>query len=173
MKHMTACPKHTAGKCTWTSTECNHREAHDWNVGCIERPLWSGCPERCTPVKADCYKCRHRGTIPGDCHSRCNHPEVHQDTNMFGALFDMIAGKNDGAAAKLEIIGDPHGIRNAWFMWPANFDPVWLRNCNGYEEKEKPEEYVAHCTCGKAMGPVSMPETTRMCPACLAWMREP
>jgi hypothetical protein len=37
----------------------------------------------------------------------------------------------------LEIKGDPHGIRNGWFNWPYNFDPIWLENCNGFEEKDE------------------------------------
>jgi len=69
-------------------------------------------------MKANCYKCKHRGTIPGDAHSKCNHPEV---TN-------------------LKIEGNPHGVKNDWFAWPANFDPTWLVNCNGFVSKEKPQE---------------------------------
>lgn len=57
-----------------------------------------------------CYTCEHRGTIPGDCHSRCN---------------------NQNAKVK----GNPHGIANGWFMFPINFDPVWLEKCDGYTEK--------------------------------------
>jgi hypothetical protein len=85
----------------------------------------------------DCYKCKYRGTIPGNAHSRCNHPLVKQDDNEFGALVDMLSGKNVEAAKKLNIKGDIHGIKHGWFMWPANFDPVWLRNCDGFTQKEK------------------------------------
>jgi len=42
------------------------------------------------------------------------------------------------SAAGLNIAGDPHGIKNGWFMWPLNFDPIWLRNCDGFERKENP-----------------------------------
>jgi hypothetical protein len=34
----------------------------------------------------------------------------------------------------------PHGICNGWFIWPINFDPVWLENCDGFESKEAKEE---------------------------------
>ena len=51
----------------------------------------------------DCYKCKYRGSIPGDAHSCCNHPKVAQDSNVFGALMDMIAGKSIGAAIELSI----------------------------------------------------------------------
>ena len=86
---------------------------------------------------AKCYQCEYRGTIPGDSHSRCDHPEVEQDANMFSALAEMLTGKNDEAARKLNIRGNPHGIRSGWFMWPANFDPTWLENCGGFKDKKE------------------------------------
>ena len=64
-------------------------------------------------TKPDCYKCKHRRTIPGDCHTRC-----------------------DNTAAN--VVGDSHGIKMGWFYWPYNFDPVWLKECDGFEKKEKP-----------------------------------
>jgi hypothetical protein len=41
-----------------------------------------------------------------------------------------------GAGNPLRIVGDSHGIRQGWFVWPLNFDPVWLNACNGFEKKE-------------------------------------
>jgi len=71
--------------------------------------------------KPNCYKCKWRGTIPRDYHSRCKHPKVQI---------------NDNSLKELEIKGNPHGIKMGWFMWPANFDPIWLENCNGFEAKQ-------------------------------------
>lgn len=59
--------------------------------------------------KPDCYKCVHRLSVPGDCHSRCNNHNA----------------KVSGAA---------HGIRNGWFFWPVNFDPTWLQSCDGFSD---------------------------------------
>lgn len=87
--------------------------------------------------KPDCYKCKWRGTIPGDAHSRCRYPEVKVDSNALGALVDMVAGKTQEAAKALGIKGHEQGIRKGWFMWPANFDPTWLLACNGFEEEEE------------------------------------
>ena len=84
----------------------------------------------------NCYECKYRGSAPGDAHSRCNHPTVKQDSNEFGALVDMLAGKNRGVAQYLGIEGHEIGIRRGWFMWPANFDPIWLLKCNGFKEKK-------------------------------------
>lgn len=60
--------------------------------------------------KPDCYKCVHRLTVPGSCHSRCN---------------------NKNAI----VVGNQHGINRGWFYWPINFDPVWLQQCNGFSDK--------------------------------------
>jgi len=87
--------------------------------------------------KPECYECQYRGTIPGDAHSRCDHPLVKQDSNSFGALVDMMRGNNVEAAKKLGIKGNELGIRRGWFMWPANFDPVWLEECTGFKAKVK------------------------------------
>ena len=85
----------------------------------------------------NCYECVYRGSILGDAHSRCNHPEVKQDDNELGALVDLLAGKNIEAIKKLNIKGNPMGIKRGWFMWPANFDPTWLISCNGFKAKEE------------------------------------
>ena len=55
----------------------------------------------------NCYKCKHRKTIPGD---------------------------------SLKAIGNPHGIKSGWFMWPMNFDPIWLDLCNGFEDDGRREK---------------------------------
>ena len=86
--------------------------------------------------KPNCYTCRHRGEIPGDCHSRCLHPAIgQQNDNPFGAMVDMMRGRTVDAAKALNIRGNPIGIKRGWFFWPANFDPTWLENCDGYEAK--------------------------------------
>ena len=88
--------------------------------------------------EVNCYECKFRGTIPGDAHSRCNHPKVKQDSNPFGAMVDALSGKNNDAAKELKIVGDPRGIKKGWFLWPANFDPVWLLSCEGIESRGQP-----------------------------------
>ena len=77
-----------------------------------------------------CYKCKYRGNVPGDAHSCCCYPG--NDTNIFAIL----SQSNMLQAIKLEIKADAYGIRRGWFLWPINFDPVWLKNCKGYTPKE-------------------------------------
>lgn len=81
--------------------------------------------------KFDCYQCEYRGTIPGDAHSCCNYPGTST------GILDYFSPKNPPIAKKLNIRSNPHGIRSGWFMWPVNFDPVWLENCDGFKKKEK------------------------------------
>lgn len=78
----------------------------------------------------DCYKCKYRRNVPGDAHSCCRYPG-----NKTG-LFDFFENGNKKNARKLNIKADQHGIRNGWFFWPINYDPVWLTNCDGFTPKE-------------------------------------
>ena len=86
----------------------------------------------------NCYECKYRGTVPGDAHSCCLHPEVDcGDGSVFDAIVTLVTNPQliQDAADKLNIQADPHGVQSGWFMWPVNFDPVWLRNCDGFEQK--------------------------------------
>ena len=78
-----------------------------------------------------CYQCIYRRDIPGDCHSLCAHPAAKATSSI-----RSVAMSTGEAAAELHVIGNAHGIRSGWFMWPANFDPVWLENCDGFTAKE-------------------------------------
>lgn len=57
--------------------------------------------------KPNCYECKYRGNIPGDCHSCC--------TNLSS-----------------NVKFSDHGTRMGWAFWPFNFDPVWLISCDGF-----------------------------------------
>jgi hypothetical protein len=76
-----------------------------------------------------CYTCKHRRDVPGDAHSRCVHPKINLNS------LDMI-NVVIGLPNSLNVCGSAHGIRSGWFIWPLNFDPVWLENCDGYESTE-------------------------------------
>ncbi len=81
--------------------------------------------------KPDCYKCKYRGRVPGNAHSCCEYPV--NNTDMIMGLMEVLAGKTN--AGKLNIKANPHGIKMGWFLWPVNFDPVWLENCDGFGAK--------------------------------------
>ena len=63
------------------------------------------------PSGPSCYQCSHRRDLPGNCHSRC-------------------------ANAEAKVSAVEHGVKNGWFYWPMNFDPVWLVSCTGFQQKE-------------------------------------
>jgi len=91
----------------------------------------------------DCYKCEHRRDLPGDAHSRCNHPILFKnaDDSFIGFIDRFFSADGEikviNALVKFRIKGDDHGIKSGWFNWPFNFDPIWLMNCNGFLEKKK------------------------------------
>lgn len=89
-------------------------------------------------TKPNCYDCQWRGTIPGDSHSRCLHPSIKYPAqrSFLKDIIAMLEGQFLEAIVELDINGDPHGIRRGWFFWPVNFDPTWLRSCNGFEAKQ-------------------------------------
>ena len=97
--------------------------------------------------KPNCYDCKHRGSVVGSAHSSCKHPEAQKKEDSMDELLSIFAsvGRLDpqidfAAAESLGIRAKDAGIRNGWFNWPWNFDPVWLTACNGFEAKGEPNE---------------------------------
>lgn len=89
-------------------------------------------------IKPNCYECKHRRDLPGDAHSRCAHPRVPKLGGAMAIFQEMISGAKDEGVSPdeaIKVTGHPHGIRNGWFLWPANFDPTWLVSCDGFEAK--------------------------------------
>ena len=81
--------------------------------------------------KPNCYKCIHRRNVPGDAHSSCAHPKVISNNNT---IFKMATTTFKSSAMELNIKANMNGVRNGWFLWPTNFDPGWLENCDGFEK---------------------------------------
>ena len=81
----------------------------------------------------NCYKCQHRGNVPGDTHSCCNHPLAGHDNLELMVKFAVYFG---AFGLPFKITADAHGIRQGWFYWPVNFDPIWLIICEGFTKKE-------------------------------------
>lgn len=98
-------------------------------------------------MKNNCYTCEFRGSVPGDAHSCCRHPDLKGLTDDIGNLVDLLASMGGSSPItgveaiqvimeKFEIRANIHGVKKGWFLWPFNFDPVWLLNCNAYKRKE-------------------------------------
>lgn len=62
-------------------------------------------------TKPDCNNCAHKKHIPGNTHIECS---------------NYIA----------KVTGDKTAMVKDYFFWPLNFDPVWLKSCDGFENKE-------------------------------------
>ena len=99
--------------------------------------------------KPNCYQCKHRGTVPGSVHSRCNHPA--NEAGLGDPLANIIAifagvGRVDPIQVDtgLNVKGNPHGIARGWFNHPWNFDPVWLESCDGFEDIGTSDDVVTH-----------------------------
>lgn len=84
-----------------------------------------------------CYLCKYRGDLVGDCHSKCNHPKAFNEIMFFMSEFAGITPPKTDRERSLNIKGNFHGIKNGWFCWPVNFDPIWLENCNGFKPLEE------------------------------------
>jgi len=66
--------------------------------------------------ETNCYECVHRRSIAGDCHTQCAKPDP-------------------------EMTGSEHGIKNGWFMYPFNFDPIWkTKVCSTFEKIKGKDE---------------------------------
>lgn len=89
----------------------------------------------------NCFQCRHKKSIPGDSHISCNHPNNTESFNgSFAPVLAILAsvGRTQVVTAAdngLNIKASANGIRNGWFNYPYNFDPVWLENCDGFDAK--------------------------------------
>lgn len=71
-------------------------------------------------MSKQCYTCAYRENIPGDCHSRCS--------------FDFQKANIKKPA------GNPTGVKNGWYMFPANYDPTWMvEDCQAFSETANPE----------------------------------
>ena len=81
--------------------------------------------------KPDCYKCKCRGPVPGDAHSCCTYPGTN--TGIMG-YFSL---DNAKLREELNIVQNEHGVSMGWCSWPVNFDPIWIDNCNGFDEYRK------------------------------------
>jgi hypothetical protein len=106
--------------------------------------------ERPTGSRPMCYDCRHRGQVPGSCHSACLHPATewarNEPMNQAAALLGKRSGLYwcalDTQAASLHVEAADRGIYAGWFLWPVNFDPVWLERCEGFEPPNHEEREV-------------------------------
>lgn len=78
----------------------------------------------------NCYECKHRRNLAGDCHSAC--AALPTEKHRVAAAFSVTISYAYGAKLK----ANRHGVQNGWFNWPFNFDPIWVEKCEYFEEKD-------------------------------------
>ena len=62
-------------------------------------------------VNDECWDCKHKRDVPGNCHIECANPDP-------------------------EMTGHEHGKKNGWFYYPRLFDPTWkTKMCSNWEDK--------------------------------------
>lgn len=72
--------------------------------------------------KNSCYNCAYRSQVTGSAHSQCN--------------FDW--NKTHEPMPN----GQDHGIKNGWFFFPFNYDPVWMIDECPVHSTEKDPNFV-------------------------------
>lgn len=85
--------------------------------------------------------------MPGDAHSRCNHPDLEGAKDPLLEMMAIFASVGrvppmEAGVDKLGIKANPYGIKMGWFNFPWNFDPVWLEVCNGFKNKINTQKEV-------------------------------
>ena len=80
-----------------------------------------------------CRNCKYHRQLSGNAHLACLHPFV-ENFGMAQIFLFLTIGSQDKTINPLEIRANEKGLMNGWFNWPFDFDPVWLENCNGFEE---------------------------------------
>ena len=92
--------------------------------------------------KPNCYNCVYRRDTVGSAHSQCIHPanaKIYDDplAQVFAILGSVGRGPGVGMSpSAFKVKGQEFGIRNGWFNWPTDYDPIWLESCDGFKEKE-------------------------------------
>lgn len=89
-----------------------------------------------------CLTCQYRGSVPNSRHSSCQHPKVNDilgDHELLLRYMDGIINRHliPNFYEDLKVEFAKEAIMEGWASFPFNFDPIWLRQCTGYQEVEK------------------------------------
>jgi len=89
----------------------------------------------------DCYDCMYRKDLPGSCHSKCVHPDIHIENEPLMEILSILASVNRtppmfSCTEKMGVKLNPHGVKNGWCNFPLNFDPVWIDQCKSFKRIE-------------------------------------
>ena len=85
-----------------------------------------------------CFKCIHRGSVPGDVHIYCK-AAFDPNANPFAGVLAIL-----GSVGRVPLPGPTKEVgftpeRKVWpgsGSWPANFDALTVTSCQGFEEAQ-------------------------------------
>ena len=83
-------------------------------------------------TKPNCYECKHRRDLSYSAHSECKHPALEGKGRIL-AIATVMMGRG---FEPFGLTGNAHGIKNGWFSWPLDYDPVWLDSCTAFEQRD-------------------------------------
>ena len=96
----------------------------------------------------NCRDCKYWKTVLGSAHISCDCPRARAFTNdpaiqMLGIMSKRLDVQTLLAfmlVAKLSGVElNHHGVEHGWACWPISFDPIWIENCENFEEKRDAE----------------------------------
>jgi len=83
----------------------------------------------------NCWKCKWKRNIPGSAHVRCEHPKAKLPDHPLTPLIEMLSLFGcPPIKTELRVKIKATGIRGGWAGHPLNFDPIWIEECEGFEE---------------------------------------
>lgn len=90
-------------------------------------------------MEKKCYNCVHRRAVPGSAHSACNLVRTVYGGELaakmeMGLSLGLLKLTNGEGKPVLQLAGP--GVRAGWAKWPLDFDPVWVKSCEGFWEIE-------------------------------------
>lgn len=94
----------------------------------------------------NCHECKYPEEVPGNAHIKCTHPfNILNPEGIMTLLGVSAKGHQDNKEEESELYIDcnfsikfnTRAVRKGWFYFPFLFDPIWLKSCSGFIEKEK------------------------------------
>ncbi len=85
--------------------------------------------------KTDCYQCKFKSNIPGNCHISCT-KTTPQISMLFAVLsFSDIPAFQEALKKYYGFEVDHHPIQQGWFQFPLNYSSNWIQgNCMHFEK---------------------------------------
>ncbi len=83
----------------------------------------------------DCYKCKFKSNIPGNCHISCT--KTNPQTSMLFTMlsFADIPAFQEALTKHYGFHVDQQPIQQGWFQFPLNYSSNWIQgNCLHFEK---------------------------------------